>query len=47
MYHSGAKVMGISDKIQNEKLFNQLEIKRKIFRHEIVDIKNYKLLNSK
>ena len=47
MYHSGAKVMGISDKIQNDELFNQLEIKRNIFRHEIFDIKNYKLLNSK
>lgn len=47
MNYSGAKVMGISDKIQNNELFNQLKIKKNIFRHEILDITNHKLLNSK
>ena len=47
MIQSGAKVMGVSDKIQNKKLFNQLKIRNKINRHEIVDIKNYKLLSSR
>ena len=44
MTESGAKVMGISDKIQNRELFNQLEIKKRINSHQIVDITNYKKL---
>ena len=47
MIQSGAKVMGISDKVQNKKLFKQLEIKKNINRHELVDTTDYKKLNSK
>ncbi len=43
MIQSGAKVMGgFQIKIQNKKLFNQLKIRNKINRHEIVELKyNY------
>ena len=47
MIQSGAKVMGISDKIKNKELFNQLKIKKNINSHEILDITNFELLNTK
>jgi CDP-glucose 4,6-dehydratase len=47
MIQSGAKVMGISDKIQNKKLFKQLEIKKGIKNHEFLNIRNYKKLKNK
>ncbi len=47
MIQSGAKVMGISDKIQNKELFSQLNVKKKIYKHEIVNITDFKKLSQK